>query len=35
MQWVREYRKTLGIVPVVKQIDTLLAEYPAQPITFI
>lgn len=30
MQWVREYRKTLGIVPVVKQIDTLAAEYPAQ-----
>lgn len=30
MQWVREYRKSLGIVPVVKQIDTLAAEYPAQ-----
>ncbi|MDE6049016.1 MAG: carbamoyl-phosphate synthase (glutamine-hydrolyzing) large subunit [Paramuribaculum sp.] len=27
---VREYRKGLGIVPVVKQIDTLAAEYPAQ-----
>jgi len=27
---LREYRKTLGIVPVVKQIDTLAAEYPAQ-----
>lgn len=27
---VREYRKSLGIVPVVKQIDTLAAEYPAQ-----
>jgi carbamoyl-phosphate synthase large subunit len=26
---VREYRKKLGIVPVVKQIDTLAAEYPA------
>ena len=26
---VREYRKSLGIVPVVKQIDTLAAEYPA------
>ncbi len=26
----REYRKKLGIVPVVKQIDTLAAEYPAQ-----
>ena len=24
------YRKSLGIVPVVKQIDTLAAEYPAQ-----
>ena len=30
MQWVRKYRKSLGIVPVVKQIDTLAAEYPAQ-----
>lgn len=28
--WIREYRKKLGIVPVVKQIDTLAAEYPAQ-----
>ncbi len=27
---VRQIRKTLGIVPVVKQIDTLAAEYPAQ-----
>ncbi|MDE6461097.1 MAG: carbamoyl-phosphate synthase large subunit, partial [Paramuribaculum sp.] len=27
---VREHRKKLGIVPVVKQIDTLAAEYPAQ-----
>ncbi len=27
---VRAYRKSLGIVPVVKQIDTLAAEYPAQ-----
>lgn len=27
---VRRYRKELGIVPVVKQIDTLAAEYPAQ-----
>ena len=26
---VREMRKSLGIVPVVKQIDTLAAEYPA------
>ena len=27
---VRNHRKALGIVPVVKQIDTLAAEYPAQ-----
>ncbi len=27
---IREYRKSLGIVPVVKQIDTLAAEYPAK-----
>ena len=27
---VRAHRKRLGIVPVVKQIDTLAAEYPAQ-----
>ena len=27
---VRNYRKKLGIIPVVKQIDTLAAEYPAQ-----
>lgn len=26
---VRAYRKSLGIVPVVKQIDTLAAEFPA------
>ena len=30
MQWVRQFRKSLGIIPVVKQIDTLAAEYPAQ-----
>lgn len=28
--YVRNYRKSVGIVPVVKQIDTLAAEYPAQ-----
>ena len=28
--YVRNCRKSLGIVPVVKQIDTLAAEYPAQ-----
>ena len=27
---VRQYRKSRGIIPVVKQIDTLAAEYPAQ-----
>ena len=27
---VRAHRKVLGILPVVKQIDTLAAEYPAQ-----
>ncbi len=27
---VREYRKKLNVLPVVKQIDTLAAEYPAQ-----
>ena len=27
---VRKYRKSLGIEPVVKQIDTLAGEYPAQ-----
>jgi len=27
---VRDWRKMLGIIPVVKQIDTLAAEYPAQ-----
>lgn len=30
IEQVRQYRKTNGIVPVVKQIDTLAAEYPAQ-----
>ena len=29
-QKVRKVRKELGILPVVKQIDTLAAEYPAQ-----
>lgn len=29
MMLVRCYRKNLGILPVVKQIDTLAAEYPA------
>ena len=29
MDLVRTYRKAQGIVPVVKQIDTLAAEYPA------
>lgn len=27
---VRNYRKSLGVLPVVKQIDTMAAEYPAQ-----
>lgn len=27
---VRQYRKSLGVLPVVKQIDTLAAEYPAE-----
>ncbi|MCD8235582.1 MAG: carbamoyl-phosphate synthase (glutamine-hydrolyzing) large subunit [Prevotellaceae bacterium] len=27
---VRKHRKELGVLPVVKQIDTLAAEYPAQ-----
>ena len=27
---IREWRKKVGILPVVKQIDTLAAEYPAQ-----
>ena len=27
---IRTYRKKLGLLPVVKQIDTLAAEYPAQ-----
>ncbi len=27
---IRDYRKSLGVIPVVKQIDTLAAEYPAQ-----
>ena len=30
MMQVRQFRKEHGIVPVVKQIDTLAAEYPAQ-----
>lgn len=30
MQMVREHRKKRNIVPYVKQIDTLAAEYPAQ-----
>lgn len=30
MMEVRKYRKSFNIVPVVKQIDTLAAEYPAQ-----
>ncbi len=30
MLLVREYRKSLGIIPYVKNIDTLAAEYPAQ-----
>ena len=28
--YIRKYRKAAGILPVVKQIDTLAAEYPAQ-----
>ena len=27
---VREYRKTKGVLPVVRQIDTMAAEYPAK-----
>ena len=27
---VRSYRKELGVTPVIKQIDTLAAEFPAQ-----
>lgn len=27
---VRQYRKSMGVLPVVKQIDTLAAEFPAQ-----
>ena len=27
---VRKWRKELGVVPTVNQIDTLAAEYPAQ-----
>ena len=27
---IREWRKELGVVPTVNQIDTLAAEYPAQ-----
>lgn len=30
MMVVRQWRKSYGILPVVKQIDTLAAEYPAQ-----
>lgn len=30
MRIVRRLRKSIGILPVVKQIDTLAAEYPAQ-----
>ena len=30
MMQVRQFRKVHGILPVVKQIDTLAAEYPAQ-----
>jgi len=30
MSRIRTYRKSIGIIPVVKQIDTLAAEYPAQ-----
>ncbi|MFA7115984.1 MAG: carbamoyl-phosphate synthase (glutamine-hydrolyzing) large subunit [Bacteroidales bacterium] len=30
VEMIRKYRKSLGIIPVVKQIDTLAAEYPAQ-----
>lgn len=29
-EYIRSYRKERGILPVVKQIDTLAAEYPAQ-----
>lgn len=29
MEKVRNYRKSLGIIPYVKQIDTVAAEYPA------
>ena len=27
---VRSYRKSLNVIPVVKQIDTMAAEFPAQ-----
>ncbi len=30
VMYVRNHRKQVGILPVVKQIDTLAAEYPAQ-----
>lgn len=30
VMYVRNHRKKVGVVPVVKQIDTLAAEYPAQ-----
>jgi carbamoyl-phosphate synthase large subunit len=29
-QKVREYRKKIGVLPVIKQIDTLAAEFPAK-----
>lgn len=28
--YIRKHRKSVGVLPVVKQIDTLAAEYPAQ-----
>lgn len=30
MDKVREYRKSVGVVPIVKQIDTMAGEFPAQ-----
>jgi carbamoyl-phosphate synthase, small subunit/carbamoyl-phosphate synthase, large subunit len=30
IELIRDYRKQNGIIPIVKQIDTLAAEYPAQ-----
>ena len=32
---IRKWRKMLGLVPTVNQIDTLAAEYPARPTTSI